>query len=133
MKSKQEIQLEAVKAILSGELLLEEAMEKYNVKDKRTMTAWVKKTMPFLQASQASSPPKRDASVHAPAHAPQEHQYETEYQHITRENELLKKIITLQDQVRELKDKNMLLTRHRDLLLKKVSALESRVQNESSL
>lgn len=50
MKSKQELQLEAVKAIITGELFLEEAMVKYNVKSKRTMTTWIKKLLPLLEA-----------------------------------------------------------------------------------
>lgn len=48
MKTKQELQLEAVKAILNGELLLEEAMEKYAIKDRRTISAWVRKFAPQL-------------------------------------------------------------------------------------
>jgi len=53
--SKKEIQMEAVKAIVAGDLLLEEAMDKYNVKDKRTMLAWIKKIMPLLNTSAPAS------------------------------------------------------------------------------
>lgn len=42
-KTKKDIEIEAVKAIVSGELFLEEAMHKYYVKDRRTMIKWLKK------------------------------------------------------------------------------------------
>lgn len=111
MKSKQELQREAVNAIMKGELLLEEAMVRYNVKDKRTISAWIKKNAPLLKAAEAQE------------------LYKTEFhQHLLRENILLEKVIELQHKICKLEEKNTQLTRHRDLLMEKVSSLELRVQ-----
>jgi|SRR5690606_5126266 len=126
MKPKQALQLEAVKAILNGELLVEEAMAKYNVKDKRTMTAWIKKTIPLLDASRTTNRSRSEASSNSDGHVRQGHKHEIYHQQITTENALLKKIIALQDQVRELEEKNVLLKHHRDRLLQKISSLELR-------
>lgn len=127
MKSKQELQIEAVKAILSGELLLEEAMAKYNVKDKRTMSAWIKKTMPLLKMLKPASKYSFDTPFHTISEISERDNHDVSSD-IVRENSLLKRIITLQDKVRELEEKNALLTRHRDLLMEKVSSLELRIQ-----
>lgn len=127
MKFKQELQIEAVKAILSGELLLEEAMVKYNVKDKRTMIAWIKKTMPHLKTLKPESEQRSDDSFNTISETPERYNHDVSSD-ILRENLLLKKIIALQDKMHELEEKNALLARHRDLLMEKVSSLELRVQ-----
>ncbi|TYR37909.1 hypothetical protein FXV77_01075 [Sphingobacterium phlebotomi] len=124
MKSKKELQIEAVKAIINGDLLFEEAMVKYHVKDKRTMSAWINKTIPLLKTPKPESKISAGSSFNTIA-ASSEHMM-TDI--LREENSLLKKVIDLLDKVRELEDKNTLLTRHRDLLMEKVSSLELRVQ-----
>lgn len=113
MNSKQKIQLEAVKAILNGELFIEEAMVKYNVKDKRTISAWIKKTLPLLEMAKA-------LPAHKEPTAPlkQQPNREAPYFDVLRENALLKKVIELQDKVLELESKNHLLSKHHDFLMK---------------
>lgn len=115
MQSKREIQLEAVKAILSGELLIEEAMVKYNVKDKRTISSWVKKTIPILEMAtdipaygEKATPPS-DTDTDVPPFD------------VVRENTLLKKIIELQDRVSQLERKNTRLKELRDHLMEELS------------
>ncbi|PRD49372.1 hypothetical protein [Sphingobacterium haloxyli] len=127
MKSKQELQIEAVTAIITGELLLEEAMIKYNVKDKRTMTAWIKKTMPLLKTPKTESEQRLDILFNTVSETAERYNHDGSLD-ILRENSLLKRIIVLQDKVRELEEKNSLVTRHRDLLMEKVSSLELRIQ-----
>ncbi|PRD54069.1 hypothetical protein [Sphingobacterium gobiense] len=121
MKSKQEIQLEAVNAILSGELLLEEAMAKYNVKDKRTMLAWIKKMIPLLRSLTSQT----DSSTETLRGTASRRHHNNLDTHILQENTLLRKVISLQDKVSELEKTNMQLIRHRNLLLEKISLLES--------
>lgn len=129
-KSKKEIQIEAVKAIISGELLLEEAMDKYNVKDRRTMLAWVKKMMPLLNASEPVSNQRSKTLFDMPVESPllRDTNSDLYHQDILRENALLKKVINLQDKVRELEEVNGQLARHRNLLLERVTSLELKIQ-----
>ncbi|MBD1424511.1 hypothetical protein [Sphingobacterium arenae] len=127
MKSKQELQIEAVKAIVSGELLLEEAMVTYNVKDKRTMLAWIKKTMPLLKIAKPE-PNKGFRTTFNTVNEISGLYNQEASQGLLKENSLLKRIIALQDRVRDLEEKNSLLTRHRDLLMEKVSSLALRAQ-----
>lgn len=117
-KNTREVQIEAVKAIVSGELLLEEAMEKYNVKDKRTILNWMKAISPLIQPSARSLEPITEEAEPAP--------YVHEY--IVQENHLLKKVIGLQDQLRELEEKNAQIQAHRNLLMDKVTRLELKLQ-----
>ncbi|TYR33286.1 hypothetical protein FXV77_17645 [Sphingobacterium phlebotomi] len=130
-KSKKETQTEAVKAIISGELLLEEAMDKYNVKDKRTMLAWVKKTMPLLKASESASSSQRSKTLFdMPVETPLLRDTHSDLYHndVLRENALLKKVINLQDKVRELEEMNGQLIKYRNFLMEKVSSLELKMQ-----
>lgn len=129
-KSKKEIQIEAVKAIISGELLLEEAMDKYNVKDKRTMLGWVKKIIPLLNASQPASSQRSKTLFDTPIETPllREANSDLYHQDILKENALLKKVISLQDKVRELEEMNGQLVKHRNFLMEKVSSLELKIQ-----
>jgi hypothetical protein len=128
--SKKEIQMEAVKAIVAGDLLLEEAMDKYNVKDKRTMLAWIKKIMPLLNTSAPASVQQSKTLFDMPVETPllRDAHYDAYNQDILRENALLKRVINLQDKVRELEEVNGLLARHRNLLLEKVTSLELKIQ-----
>lgn len=129
-KSKREIQIEAVKAIISGELLLEEAMDKYGVKDKRTMLAWIKKTMPLLNAPE-SVPSKRTKTLFdTPLEIPFMRDTNLDFYHqdIMKENALLKKVINLQDKVRELEEMNGQLVKYRNFLIEKVTSLELKIQ-----
>ncbi|VTP92380.1 Uncharacterised protein [Sphingobacterium daejeonense] len=54
MKYPESTKLEAVVSIVSGELYLEEAMSKYNIKDKRTVIMWMKKLLPQARSSISS-------------------------------------------------------------------------------
>ena len=54
MKYPESTKLEAVVSIVSGELYLEEAMSKYNIKDKRTVIMWMKKLLPQARSSMKS-------------------------------------------------------------------------------
>ncbi|NGM66625.1 hypothetical protein [Sphingobacterium sp. SGR-19] len=123
MKSKQELQIEAVTAIINGELLLGEAMVKYNVRDKRTILAWIKKIMPLLKKSNPEADVSWDTSLKRTSE-----KSEPSHQDLIRENALLKKLIDLQDKVSELEKTNTQLIRHRNLLIEKVFALELRMQ-----
>ena len=129
-KSRKEIQMEAVKAIIDGDLLLEEAMEKYHVKDKRTILSWMKKAIPHTNAgldsnnSTALSTAERAININ---HL-NEDRANSYTQDIARENELLKKVIRLQEKVQQLEEENGHLTRHRNLLMEKLTYLELRIQ-----
>ncbi|MBD1422388.1 hypothetical protein [Sphingobacterium chuzhouense] len=129
-KSKKEIQLEAVKAIVSGELLLEEAMDKYSVKDKRTMLAWIKKTMPLLKVSEPTSSKRSKTLFDLPMETPllRDTNSDLYHQDILKENALLKRVINLQDKVRELEEMNGQLVKHRNFLMEKVTSLELKIQ-----
>jgi hypothetical protein len=54
VKYPESTKLEAVVSIVSGELYLEEAMSKYNIKDKRTVIMWMKKLLPQARSSISS-------------------------------------------------------------------------------
>ena len=54
MKYPESTKFEAVVSIVSGELYLEEAMSKYNIKDKRTVIMWMKKLLPQARSSISS-------------------------------------------------------------------------------
>jgi len=54
VKYPESTKLEAVVSIVSGELYLEEAMSKYNIKDKRTVIMWMKKLLPQARRSISS-------------------------------------------------------------------------------
>ncbi|PRD44544.1 hypothetical protein [Sphingobacterium haloxyli] len=129
-KSKQEIQIEAVKAIISGELLLEEAMRKYNVKDKRTMLAWVQKTMPLLTTIKPASNGGSNSLFNGSMEADflQGANPDAYHQDILKENALLRKVISLQEKIRELEETNGQLVKYRNLLIEKVTSLELRIQ-----
>lgn len=90
-KTKSEIQQEAVESILRGDLLLEEAMEKYQIKDKRTIANWVKKLAPKLASV------KTDASN------------QQDYANLRRETTLLRKITALQERVQQLEEEKKYL------------------------
>lgn len=107
-KSRKDTQIEAVKAILAGELLLEEAMEKYNVKDKRTILNWMKSISPLIQNKTEATP------------------YVHEY--VIKENSLLRRVIGLQDQLRDLEEKNAQILAQRNILMDKVTQLEVKLQ-----
>lgn len=128
-KSKKEIQIEAVKAITSGELLLEEAMDRYNIKDKRTMLAWVKKIVPLLNTSKPMSSQRTKTLFDMPRETPilREIKSDLHHQDILEENALLKRLISLQDKVRELEETNGQLIKHRNILMERVTTLELKV------
>ncbi|PRD45515.1 hypothetical protein [Sphingobacterium haloxyli] len=107
-KSRKDTQIEAVKAILAGELLLEEAMEKYDVRDKRTILNWMKSISPLIQNKTEPVP-----DVH---------------EYVIKENSLLRRVIGLQDQLRELEEKNAQILAQRNVLMDKVTRLELKLQ-----
>ncbi|HLT87668.1 MAG TPA: hypothetical protein VKZ57_08770 [Sphingobacterium sp.] len=117
-KSRKDMQIEAVKAIVSGELLLEEAMKKYDVKDKRTILSWMKALSPLVQ----HNPPRGDTIKEENEPIPAVHEY------VVKENQLLKRVIVLQDQLRELEVKNAEIQAQRNLLMDKVTRLELKLQ-----
>lgn len=131
-RTKKEIQIEAVQSIVSGELLLEEAMKKYDVKDKRTMRSWIRKIMPTLNtAPQTSDVEKKTLFDILSAFAVEAKQQLSPVSHhydVWQENTLLKKIIGLQERLYELERQNGQLERHRNLLLEKITSLELKVQ-----
>ena len=116
---KEEIKLQAVQAILDGELLLEEAMEKYQVKDKRTLRSWLNKYSPIIRASQEITAGKsasdnrnsQDKSVPSSTH-------------LFDEVSLLKKIVSLQDKVQQLERLNAHLLQQWAQLLEKIDITE---------
>jgi len=112
-KSKKDTQIEVVKAILEGELLLEEAMEKYGVRDKRTILNWMKSISPLIQNK--TEP------------APHVHEY------VVKENSLLRKVIGLQDQLRELEEKNAQIVAQRNTLMEKVTQLEGKLHAKEKI
>lgn len=116
------MQIEAVKAIVSGELLLEEAMKKYDVKDKRTILSWMKALSPLIDHDAGS----RDTIKEEIEPPPYVHEY------IVKENQLLKRVIVLQDQLRELEEKNAQIQAHRNLLIDKVTRLELKLQTREN-
>ncbi|NGM65772.1 hypothetical protein [Sphingobacterium sp. SGR-19] len=118
-KSRKDVQVEAVKAILSGDLLLEDAMKKYGVKDKRTIVSWMKAFSPLLQSNDYSGNTISKETVQTPSI--------NEY--IVKENQLLKRVIILQDQLRELEEKNAQIQAHRNVLMDKVTRLELKLQS----
>lgn len=128
MKFKQEIQLEVVKAVVNGELFLEEAMVKYKIKDKRTILEWIKKTKPLLEALKPQADYDTNPLPNIAGKTPSTTDHDTLDLHIWRENTLLQKVVSLQDKVSKLEKTNMQLARHRDLLLERVSLLELRIQ-----
>ena len=119
MKHKESIQFEAVKAILNGELLLEQAMHKYAVKDKRTLRSWLRKYSPIIRASQETAADKPASDRHnspdkaAPSNA-----------HFFDEVSLLKKIVSLQDKVQQLERLNAHLLQQWAQLLEKIDITE---------
>jgi len=126
---KSKIQIEAVKAITSGELLLEEAMDRYNIKDKRTMLAWVKKIVPLLNTSKPMSIQRTKTLFDMPRETAilREIKSDLHHQDILEENALLKRLISLQDKVRELEETNGQLIKHRNILMERVTTLELKV------
>lgn len=130
-RTKKEIQLEAVKAILSGELLLEEAMARYSVKDRRTMLSWVRKIAPILKENSQSIEAHEDIHARQPIKPVriQEAIVGLDYHDLWVENNaLLRKVISLQERLSELQAQNEQLNRHRNMLLEKVTSLELKVE-----
>lgn len=121
-KSKKDVQIEAVKAIFFGDLLLEDAMKKYGVKDKRTIVSWMKAFSPLFRDNEYS----RNTISEETAQTPSVNEY------IVKENQLLKRVIILQDQLRELEEKNAQIQAHRNLLMDKVARLELKLQARES-
>lgn len=119
-KSRKETQIEAVKAILSGELLLEEAMKKYDVRDKRTILSWMKTISPLIQHSAfGANTIKEVAEPNANVH-----------EYVITENSLLRKVVGLQEQLRELEKENAQIVAQRNLLIDKVTRLEHQLQTQ---
>lgn len=133
-KSKHDIQLEAVKAILSGELLLEEAMQKFNVKDKRTMVAWVQKMKPIMEMSaEIPDPIKKMMSDQLVGLSSIDNTtVVSSHEHLRTENVLLKKVVFMQDKIRELEEVNGRLLIDRKFLSEKVTRLELKLQLSES-
>ena len=120
-KSKKDVQIEAVKGILSGDLLVEEAMAKYGVKDKRTILGWMKAISPLIQHHAV-----RGTVIQEEVDTPADVQ-----QYILKENLLLRRVIGLQDKLRDLEEKNAQIMAHRDLLMDKVMRLEIKLKVQS--
>ena len=118
MKHKTETQQEAVKAILNGELLLEEAMEKYQVKSPRTILAWIKKHSPAINAVQEATPATATKSQSPSNTTTQNSPLGTE--ELFSETKLLKKIISLQEKVYQLEKLNAHLLQQWGQLLEKI-------------
>lgn len=119
-KSRKETQIEAVKAILSGELLLEEAMKKYDVRDKRTILSWMKTISPLIQHSAfGGNTIKEVTEPNANVH-----------EYVIKENSLLRKVVGLQEQLRELEKENAQIVAQRNLLIDKVTRLEHQLQTQ---
>ena len=53
-------------------------------------------------------------------------------EYIVKENQLLKRVIILQDQLRELEEKNVQIQAHRNLLMDKVARLELKLQTREN-
>ena len=108
--------MEVVKAILNGDLLVEEAMAKYQIKDKRTIGAWIRKFSPFLQATKEAGSLNPAAIFCArDSHTPRTRDYDT----------LLKHIHTLETKIQQLEDINKLVLQNATLLAEKVNVLIS--------
>lgn len=109
---KEEIKIQAVQAILDGELLLEEAMEKYQVKDKRTVLSWMKKFTPRLRSSTTSKPAPQAEQSQDFDFVPEA----TASGSLFSEKSLLQKIIYLQDKIQQLEECNRRLLQQQQYL-----------------
>ena len=118
-KKKHEVQLEVTKAIISGELLLEEAMLKYGIKDKRTIQSWLRKVVNCPSSdSRSKNKPSQLVSNEVKRSLPTFISKSAKsYDEIYAENILLKKVLSLEDRVKELEEMNRLLVKQRDVLL----------------
>ena len=99
-KSNGKIQMEVAHAIIAGDLFVEEAMLKYNIKSKRTVAAWVKKAM----------------SVSTDSGKAQEL--------------LQKKILELEDKIRRLEEQNLESAQYQTFLARKLTMLELKIKEK---
>ena len=124
MKTKEELQLEAVRSILNGDLLLEEAMAKYAVKDRRTIAGWVRKLAPLLQSStDISAAPKTDSNK----------KKATSITQITApQQNLPEQLRNLEVRLQQLEELNSLLMRHMNLLAEQLHQLSPKPNGAKS-